>query len=79
MSYVLSSPPPHTVTMSYLRCIRRGIHDLKVWPGVVADGNVKTTTPGKPENKTISEMIRLTKVVNYSNTMLSKVGMSVAY
>ena len=84
MSYVLSSPHTVTVsyltvTVSYLRCIRRGIHDLKVWPGVVADGNVKTTTPGKPENKTISEMIRLTKVVNYSNTMLSKVGMSVAY
>ena len=70
---------PPGVTVSQLRCIRRGIHDLKVWLGVVADGNVKTTTPGKPETKSTSEMIRLTKVVNYSNTTLSKLVVPVAY
>ena len=48
--------------LSCCRCVRRGIHDLKLWPGVVADGNVKTTTPGKPDSKSITEMNRLTKV-----------------
>ena len=57
--------------MSTCRCVRRGIHDLKVWPGVVADANVKTTTPGKPEDKSTSEMTRLTKVVNFSNRVVS--------
>lgn len=56
--------PPHCLCHALLhcRCVRRGIHDLKVWPGVVADGSIKTTTPGKPDGKTISEMNRLTKV-----------------
>ena len=64
----VSSPPPYLLLCHNTgRCIRRGIHDLKVWPGVVADGNLKTSTPGKPEDKSISEMIRLTKVVKYSN------------
>ena len=66
--------------MSQHRCIRRGIHDLKVWPGVVADGNVKTTTPGKPEDKCISEMTRLTKVVWTTLIERSvKLGIAVAY
>jgi len=50
----------------YYRCVRRGIHDLKVWPGVVADGSSKTTTPGKPDGKSISEMNRLTKVTTFT-------------
>lgn len=69
ITYVLPS-----VTVSPYRCVRRGIHDLKVWPGVVADGNVKTTTPGKSEDKSTSEMTRLTKVVNYSNRAVNKSG-----
>ncbi|GAB6032406.1 Phosphatidylinositol 3-kinase catalytic subunit type 3 [Chamberlinius hualienensis] len=27
--------------------LRQGIHDLKVWPDVLADGRMNTTTPGK--------------------------------
>ena len=69
----MSSPPPSLLMYhNTYRCIRRGIHDLKVWPGVVADGNLKTSTPGKPEDKSISEMIRLTKVVSYPNRAVSK-------
>ncbi|XP_065885169.1 phosphatidylinositol 3-kinase catalytic subunit type 3-like [Dysidea avara] len=55
-------------------CVRRGIHDLKLWPGVVADGNIKTITPGKPDGKSITEMNRLTKLAKKHNKgRLSKI------
>ena len=39
------------------------MHDLKVWPDVVADGNKDTTTPGKTSGRE-DEMSRLAKVTN---------------
>lgn len=39
---------------------------------MTADANIKTTTPGKPENNSTSEMIRLTKVINCSNRTINK-------
>ena len=36
------------------------MHDLRVWPGVVADGSDSSTTPGKA--KTNDQMDRLSKV-----------------
>lgn len=46
-------------------CLRRGIHDLKVWSDVVANGNLKSSTPGEAEDKVEmqSEMGRLSKLV----------------
>ena len=43
------------------RTFRQGMHDLKVWPGVDADGGHVTTTPGKASGKE-DEMSRLAKV-----------------
>ena len=37
------------------------MHDLRVWPEVVADGNYPTTTPGKTSGKE-DEMSRLAKL-----------------
>ncbi|KAK2567164.1 Phosphatidylinositol 3-kinase catalytic subunit type 3 [Acropora cervicornis] len=39
---------------------RRGMHDLKVWPGVEADGEKNTTTPGKSTSGE-DQMSRLAK------------------
>lgn len=47
-------------------CLRRGIHDLKVWPDVEADGGVPSSTPGEGDQSTErghSEMLRLSKLV----------------
>uniref|UniRef100_UPI00358EFBFA phosphatidylinositol 3-kinase catalytic subunit type 3 isoform X2 n=1 Tax=Myxine glutinosa TaxID=7769 RepID=UPI00358EFBFA len=33
---------------------QQGMHDLKVWPRVAADGGIPTQTPGKPENEYLS-------------------------
>uniref|UniRef100_A0A8C4R0Q2 Phosphatidylinositol 3-kinase, catalytic subunit type 3 n=1 Tax=Eptatretus burgeri TaxID=7764 RepID=A0A8C4R0Q2_EPTBU len=33
---------------------QQGMHDLKVWPRVLADGGIPTQTPGKPENEYLS-------------------------
>ena len=43
------------------RTQRRGMHDLKVWPGVEADGQKTTTTPGKSTSGE-DQMSRLAKV-----------------
>lgn len=42
---------------------RQGMHDLKVWPNVEADGSEPTKTPGRTSS-TLSEdqMSRLAKV-----------------
>lgn len=40
---------------------RRGMHDLKVWPGVEADGQKSTTTPGKSTSGE-DQMSRLAKL-----------------
>ena len=39
---------------------RQGMHDLKVWPGVEADGNFPSTTIGK--NGDEDQMSKLSKV-----------------
>lgn len=45
-------------------CLRRGIHDLRVWPDVEADGSVCNCTPGEGDGKEEhSEMMRLSKLV----------------
>ena len=46
-------------------CLRKGIHDLRVWPDIVADGSLKNSTPGEIEGSsgTQSEMTRLSKLV----------------
>ena len=43
------------------RTQRRGMHDLKVWPGVEADGQKLTSTPGKSTTGE-DQMSRLAKV-----------------
>lgn len=45
-------------------CLQQGIHDLRVWPDVEADGSVCTSTPGEgEEGEGHSEMRRLSKLV----------------
>ncbi|XP_032217979.2 phosphatidylinositol 3-kinase catalytic subunit type 3 [Nematostella vectensis] len=41
--------------------LRHGMHDLKVWPGVEADGKMPTSTPGKT-TATEDQMNRLAKL-----------------
>lgn len=47
------------------RTLRQGMHDLKVWPNIEADGSRPTTTPGKTSGKE-DEMGRLAKVGDLS-------------
>ena len=47
--------------MLHCRTQRRGMHDLKVWPGVEADGQKSTSTPGK-STPGEDQMSRLAKV-----------------
>ncbi|CAK9810048.1 Phosphatidylinositol 3-kinase catalytic subunit type 3 [Anthophora quadrimaculata] len=42
---------------------RQGMLDLRVWPGVEADGSVPTTTPGKTRDRGKEQMQRLAKLV----------------
>ena len=50
-------------------CLRRGIHDLRVWPDEVADGSLNNSTPGEREEggesggETPLQMARLSKLV----------------
>ena len=44
-------------------CLRRGIHDLRVWLGVEPDGSLSSATPGEMDEKKESEMMRLAKLV----------------
>ena len=44
-------------------CLRRGIHDLRVWLGREADGASNTTTPGEMDERQESEMVRLSQLV----------------
>ncbi len=48
-------------------CLRRGIHDLKVWADVEADGSMRNSTPGEGvaggEGEGHSEMMRLSRLV----------------
>ncbi|XP_025076652.1 phosphatidylinositol 3-kinase catalytic subunit type 3-like isoform X1 [Pomacea canaliculata] len=43
--------------------LRKGMHDLKVWPHVVADSHIPSTTPGQTKDTcdTMSRLAKLTK------------------
>ena len=47
------------------RLLRQGMHDLKVWVGVEADGSSVSTTPGKTSGE-LDEMSRVAKVALHS-------------
>ena len=47
----------------FYRVMRQGMHDLKVWADVEADGNSATTTPGKTTGQA-DEMSRISKVLH---------------
>ncbi|EDO27688.1 predicted protein [Nematostella vectensis] len=49
------------VLVYFLSTLRHGMHDLKVWPGVEADGKMPTSTPGKT-TATEDQMNRLAKL-----------------
>lgn len=42
--------------------LRQGIHDLRVWPGVEADGLAHSTTPGKVDGSSDDAMSKLAKL-----------------
>ena len=44
-------------------CLRQGIHDLKVWPDVEADGSLQNCIPGEGGEEGDSEMMRLSQLV----------------
>ncbi|CAK9804973.1 Phosphatidylinositol 3-kinase catalytic subunit type 3 [Anthophora plagiata] len=53
---------------------RQGMLDLRVWPGVEADGSVPTTTPGKTRDRGKEQMQRLAKLVKkHRNGQMNKV------
>lgn len=53
---------------------RQGILDLKVWPGVEANGNTPTTTPGKARDYGKVQMQRLAKLAKkHRNGQINKV------
>ena len=65
-----------TLFLSY----RQGLHDLRVWPEVVADGGWPSSTPGKgkiennsgeTEGEELTRLASLTK--DYRNGNMSKV------
>lgn len=47
------------------RLLRQGMHDLKVWVGVEADGSSVSTTPGKTSGE-LDEMSRVAKVTHHT-------------
>ncbi|XP_015590775.1 phosphatidylinositol 3-kinase catalytic subunit type 3 isoform X3 [Cephus cinctus] len=53
---------------------RQGMLDLRVWPGVEADGSYPTTTPGKARDHGKEQMQRLAKLAKkHRNGQMSKV------
>ncbi|CAB0037128.1 unnamed protein product [Trichogramma brassicae] len=53
---------------------RQGILDLKVWPGVEADGNFPSTTPGKTPDNGKDQMQRLAKLAKkHRNGQINKI------
>lgn len=53
---------------------RQGMLDLRVWPGVEADGNYPTSTPGKARDHGKEQMQRLAKLAKkHRNGQMSKV------
>jgi len=51
----------YILLFNFGRTLRHGMHDLRVWPGVEADGRSPTTTPGKTVSSE-DQMNRLAKV-----------------
>jgi len=54
----------YDVVLSY-SLLRQGMHDLKVWVGVEADGSSASTTAGKTSEE-LDEMSRVAKVEHYT-------------
>ena len=52
------------------RLLRQGMHDLKVWIGVEADGSSSSTTPGKISGQ-LDEMSRVAKVQHCSSATVT--------
>ncbi|KMQ95992.1 phosphatidylinositol 3-kinase catalytic subunit type 3 [Lasius niger] len=53
---------------------RQGMLDLRVWPGVEADGGVSTSTPGKARDHGKEQMQRLAKLVKkHRNGQINKI------
>lgn len=53
---------------------RQGMLDLRVWPGVEADGGVPTSTPGKARDDGKEQMQRLAKLVKkHRNGQINKI------
>ncbi|KAL2713890.1 phosphatidylinositol 3-kinase catalytic subunit type 3 isoform X2 [Vespula squamosa] len=53
---------------------RQGMLDLRVWPGVEADGNISTSTPGKARDHGKEQMQRLAKLAKkHRNGQMNKI------
>lgn len=53
---------------------RQGMLDLRVWPGIEADGNIPTSTPGKARDHGKEQMQRLAKLVKkHRNGQINKI------
>lgn len=53
---------------------RQGMLDLRVWPGVEADGSISTSTPGKARDHGKEQMQRLAKLVKkHRNGQMNKI------
>lgn len=53
---------------------RQGMLDLRVWPGIEADGSVPTSTPGKARDHGKEQMQRLAKLVKkHRNGQINKI------
>lgn len=53
---------PFSVLFCTFRTYRQGMHDLKVWPEVLPDPSVNSSTPGKSKDHK-DQMSKLAKVV----------------
>ncbi len=53
----------HFSVYFFPRMLRQGIDDLRVWPGVEADGSEQTKTPGKQGSSSDDIMDKLAKVL----------------
>ena len=53
---------PFSVLFCTFRTYRQGMHDLKVWPDMLPDPSVNSTTPGKSKDHK-DQMSKLAKVV----------------
>jgi len=60
--FALNAEVTEDTVVLLCRLLRQGMHDLKVWLGVEADGSGWSTTPGKISGQ-LDEMSRVAKVI----------------